>query len=100
MKTLLMTALFIAFSMGVSKIIKTSEETGNSYAVSTIDVLQEVLIDDAVGTCELRQEFNKSAQVFTESVKQTTNAIVDLIVTIVAYAGFVVTQTIASIVFD
>lgn len=98
MKTVLMTALFIAVSMGFSKVIKTSEETGNSYIVSTMDVLNVACADQA--SCELKQEFNQSTKAFTNSIKQMMDATVDMIVSIIAYAGIVVTQTLASIVFD
>lgn len=100
MKTILMTVFFMTLSLGLNSTSKASGVVSKTKNVSHQGFMQTVNNQELETRAQLKHEVRQSLQTLTEGVKQTSGAIIDVVMSIIAYAFLSVGQILSATVLD
>jgi hypothetical protein len=100
MKTMVMAAILTVMCMGISHSLKagTVSDSVILMSVSNVSTSTENTIQSSQQ--QLKKELTRSVHSLTKGVKQTANAVVDVVTSVVAYVFLSAGQALASIALD
>lgn len=99
MKTMIMTVILMSVCLGINHSLKAGTVLKEVSLMSAYDTSSsEVTIQSSQQ--QLKQELRQSVHTFTNGVKQTAGATVDVVTSVIAYVFLSIGQAMASIVLD